>query len=207
MDRSACGGTHVRATGEIGPILLRRVEKVRKATRVEFLCGLRAVARARADYEVLSRLANGLSCSLDELATVVPAQGEQLRALENERRRLEGEVSAMRARDLHASITPGEDGLRRLLERRPAGKADDARAFALAFASLPMSVVAVAVANPPAILVAASDDSGVDAGRALKTALAAVGGRGGGSPRLAQGTVPDAAALDGVIAALGFAPA
>lgn len=207
LDRSACGGTHVRATGEIGPIVLRRVEKVRKATRVEFLCGMRAIRRARADYEIVAKLASGLSCSIDELATVVPALGEQVRALENERRRLEGEVNASRARDVHAALTPGSDGVRRLLERRPSGKVDDARSLALAFAALPGGVVAIAVSNPPAILVAASDDSGVDAGRSLKEALGAVGGRGGGNARLAQGTVPDAAALDTVITALGFASA
>ena len=207
IDRSACGGTHVRATGEIGAIVLRRVEKVRKATRVEFLCGMRAIARVRGEYDVLARLANGLSCSIDELPTLVPAQAEQLRALENDRRRLEGEVSAARARDVHAALTPGDDGVRRLLERRAGGKVDDARALALAFAALPKGVVAVAVAAPPAILVAASDDSGVDAGRLLKEALGAVGGRGGGSARLAQGTVPDAAALETVIAALGFTSA
>lgn len=207
IDRSACGGTHVRATGEIGAIVLRRVEKVRKATRVEFLCGMRTIARVRGEYDVLARLANGLSCSIDELPTLVPAQAEQLRALENDRRRLEGEVSAARARDVHAALTPGDDGVRRLLERRAGGKVDDARALALAFAALPKGVVAVAVAAPPAILVAASDDSGVDAGRLLKEALGAVGGRGGGSARLAQGTVPDAAALETVIAALGFTSA
>lgn len=207
IDRSACGGTHVRATGEIGAIMLRRVEKVRKATRVEFLCGMRAIARVRGEYDVLARLANGLSCSIDELPTLVPAQAEQLRALENDRRRLEGEVNAARARDVHAALTPGDDGVRRLLERRASGKVDDARALALAFAALPKGVVAVAVATPPAILVAASDDSGVDAGRLLKEALGAVGGRGGGSARLAQGTVPDAAALETVIAALGFTSA
>ena len=207
IDRSACGGTHVRATGEIGAIMLRRVEKVRKATRVEFLCGMRAIARVRGEYDVLARLANGLSCSIDELPTLVPAQAEQLRALENDRRRLEGEVSAARARDVHAALPPGDDGVRRLLERRASGKVDDARALALAFAALPKGVVAVAVATPPAILVAASDDSGVDAGRLLKEALGAVGGRGGGSARLAQGTVPDAAALETVIAALGFTSA
>src|ERR1035441_6635074 len=49
LDRSACGGTHVRTTGEIGPILLRRTEKIRQSVRVEFVCGGRAVRRARAN--------------------------------------------------------------------------------------------------------------------------------------------------------------
>lgn len=204
MDRSACGGTHVRATGEIGPIVLRRVEKVRKATRLEFLCGQRAIARARADYDVLSRMANALSCSIDELGTIVPAQAEQLRTLESERKRLEEEVSAARARDRYHALAPDADGVRRLVDRRARGKADDSRALGLAFAALPKTVYVAAVASPPAILVVASDDSGVDAGKMLKAALAEVGGRGGGSPRLAQGTVPDAMALDHVLSALGF---
>ena len=34
LDRSACGGTHVRSTGEIGPILIRKLDKVRQTTRV-----------------------------------------------------------------------------------------------------------------------------------------------------------------------------
>lgn len=207
VDRSACGGTHVRATGEIGPILLRRVEKVREAMRIEFVCGGRAVARVRADYDILARLGGALSCSIDELATIVPAQGEQLRQLQHERKRLDDELGAWRARDRHAAAVPGADGNRRHLERQAQGKVDACRAYALAFASLPKAVFVAAVASPPAILVAASDDSGVDAGRVLKEALAAVGGRGGGGPRLAQGTVSDAAALEHVISTLGFLPA
>ena len=66
LDRSACGGTHVESTAEIGPILLRATEKVRKATRVEFVCGFRAVKRARKDYESLSGVASSLSASLDD---------------------------------------------------------------------------------------------------------------------------------------------
>ncbi len=45
LDRSACGGTHVRQTGEIGAILIRKLDKVRGNTRVEFVCGGRAVGR------------------------------------------------------------------------------------------------------------------------------------------------------------------
>jgi alanyl-tRNA synthetase len=57
LDRSACGGTHVRATGEIGPILIRKLDKIRGNVRIEFLCGLRALRRARADFDALSRVA------------------------------------------------------------------------------------------------------------------------------------------------------
>ncbi len=44
FDLNACGGTHVRSTGQIGVILLRKTEKVKQGMRVEFVCGLRAVA-------------------------------------------------------------------------------------------------------------------------------------------------------------------
>jgi len=59
------------------------------------------------------------------------------------------------------------------------------------------------VESPAALLVAASDDAGLDAGRALKAALADAGGRGGGSARLAQGTLPSREALDRALASIG----
>ena len=57
FDLCACGGTHVRSTGQIGAILLRKVEKVKQGTRVEFVCGERAVNFARKDYETLTEAA------------------------------------------------------------------------------------------------------------------------------------------------------
>ena len=50
-DHNACGGTHVRSTGQIGALLLRGVERVSRGVRVEFVCGLRAVRAARADFD------------------------------------------------------------------------------------------------------------------------------------------------------------
>ena len=207
LDRSACGGTHVRTTGEIGPILLRRQEKIRKATRIEFLCGARAVRRARSDYDALVRMAQGLSCNIDEVAVLVPAQREQLRAMESALGRLEDTVAGFRAREQYASLPPDASGVRRWIERRETGKAEASRAAALAFCALPMAVYLAVVTDPPALLVASSTDSGLDVARALKEALGAVGGRGGGGPRLAQGTVPlhdAAAALTSVVQSLGF---
>jgi alanyl-tRNA synthetase len=53
IEHNACGGTHVASTGAIGSILLRKTEKVKQGTRIEFCCGLRAVTAARRDYDLL----------------------------------------------------------------------------------------------------------------------------------------------------------
>ena len=63
IDRSACGGTHVRTTAEIGPVLIRKTEKIRGNTRLEFVCGLRALRYARADFRTLQELSRQLSGS------------------------------------------------------------------------------------------------------------------------------------------------
>jgi len=204
IDRSACGGTHVHTTGAIGPILLRRQEKMRKQVRIEFLCGARAVRRARADYTALAGMAAAASASIDELGTIVPAQVEQLRATEGARRKLEEEVAGYRARARWEATTPDADGVRWIVERRATGGAEDLRAFAVAASNLPGTVYAAAFEEPRSLLVACSADSGVEAGKRVKEALASAGGKGGGSPRLAQGSVPDADSLRAAWAALGF---
>jgi alanyl-tRNA synthetase len=204
LDRSACGGTHLRATGEIGTILLRRQEKMRKNARVEFLCGARAIRRARADFDALSSIASGLSASIDELAVLVPAQAEAMRTMQNTQRRLEDEVAGFRAASLYASTACAPDGNRYYVERRQTGRAEDVRAFALAFAAQPKAVYAALLVEPRAVLLAASGDAGFDCGKRLKEALATVNGKGGGSPRLAQGNVPDLALLERVLSALGI---
>jgi len=206
LDRSACGGTHLRATGEIGPILLRRQEKMKKNARIEFICGQRAVRRARRDFDALSRMAAEMSASIDELPVLVPAQAEELRSLQNAHRRLEEEVAGYRAAGLYASTPAAPDGVRYLVERRETGRAEDVRAIALAFSAHPKAVYAAVLAEPRAVLLAASDDAGFDCGRRLKEALTAMGGKGGGSPRLAQGSVPDRTALERVLPALGIQP-
>ena len=199
LDRSACGGTHVRATGEIGPILLRRAEKVRQATRVEFLCGARAVARARADFETLSKAAQLFSAPLEDTAALVAAQLESARAAEKARRKLELDLAGFQGRELYAATAPGADGVRRVVRRAERGSLEELRAIALSFTAQPQAVFLATLAEPPSVLLAASEDSGTDAGKALKAALAACGGRGGGNPRMAQGSVPQKELIERVI--------
>jgi alanyl-tRNA synthetase len=198
LDRSACGGTHVRATGEIGPILLRKLDKVRGNVRIEFLCGMRAVRRVRADYEALASIARQFSSTLDEVPPLVAAQGEKLQESDKARRKLAGELAQAAGRELHAKTAPDQDGLRRVI-RKTAAITDELRAEAQSFASAGRAVFLAVAHNPPSVLVAASPDSGLDAGKWLKKALPPLGGRGGGNPTMAQGSLQSTVAVDVIV--------
>jgi alanyl-tRNA synthetase len=201
LDRSACGGTHVKSTAEIGVVLLRSVEKVRKTARIEFVCGQRAIRRVRRDYEALGQIAASLSASSDDAAELVAGQADRLKEADNARKRLEKELATYRVRERYDATAPDASGVRTIVIR-DAASMDDIRALAQAAFALPKVVVIGALSNPPSVLIASSEDSGVDAGRAIKERLSAVGGRGGGSPRIAQGSVPNAEAVERVVSSL-----
>jgi len=202
LDRSACGGTHVRTTAEIGPVLIRKCERVRSNVRLEFLCGLRAIRRARADFEALSRIALGLSASLDEAAALVESQRRALIASEKALARARVELARRRGVELYQTAAEA-GGMRRYVHRIAEGPLDEeVRALAQGFTSGARAVFVAFSENPPSVLLAASADSGLHAGQILKEALAAAGGRGGGNAQLAQGSVPSAGELERVLATL-----
>ena len=200
LDRSACGGTHVASTAEIGPLLIRKLEKVRGNARVEFVCGMRALRQARGDYRILSDIGRELSVPFERAAETIAAQKARIKTLEKSSQRLATELAVREGRELHASTAPGADGLRRVTERASIDEA--MRARAQAFTSGGSAVFLAICDDPPSLLLAASPDSGIHAGDRLKAALAAAGGRGGGNQTLAQGSVPSIEALNVVTGAL-----
>jgi alanyl-tRNA synthetase len=198
IDRSACGGTHVRSTGEIGPVQIRKLEKIRGNLRIEFLCGWRAIRRARADYAALAEAAKMFSSRLGEVPQMVNAALNKAQELEKARKKISIELAQYRGRELYETATPGADGFRRVEQRIELG--DDARTIAAAFTAGEKAVYLAMSDNPPALLLAASKDSGLNAGEIVKAAVTAQGGRGGGNAVLAQGSVPSREALDRALA-------
>jgi alanyl-tRNA synthetase len=207
FDRSACGGTHVRATGEIGPILIRKLDKIRGNVRLEFLCGFRAVARARADFEALSRIARALCSPLDDAPALVESHLERLTASEKTVKKLASELAVWQGRQLYETTEPEAGGFRLVWRREPQGPlGDEIRVLAQSFAAGGKAVFLAYCDQPPSLMLCVSADSGFHAGQILKAAVTAAGGRGGGNAQIAQGSVPAPdrlpAALDAIRAAL-----
>ena len=203
VDRSACGGTHVKSTGEIGPIQIRKLDKIRGNIRVEFLCGHRALRRARADFEALSLAAKLFSSPLDEVPEMVKSLQEQARDSDKVRRKLAVELAVRRGAELFVASAEEPSGLRRHVERVSAGGlGDEVRALAQGFTAAGRGVFVAACDNPPSIMLATSVESGVHAGNRLKELLSVHGGRGGGSAQMAQASLPSVDALNALLAAL-----
>jgi len=72
---------------------------------------------------------------------------------------------------------------------------DELRNLAQAVVTLPKALLVGTIADPPSLLLATSEDTGIDAGKMLREAVTKLGGRGGGSARVAQGSVPEAGRL------------
>ncbi len=200
IDRSACGGTHVRTSAEIGPLSIRKTEKIRGNTRVEFVCGLRALRHARADFRTLQELSRQLSVPAAETPALVATHLERIKTLEKANQRLASEIAQREGRELWAATAPGADGIRRIVQR---ADIDDAlRTRAQAYVMEGKAAFLAVSQSPPAILLAASADSGIHAGDRVKAAVTTAGGRGGGNQALAQGSLPAAADLDAIAVSL-----
>ncbi len=97
FDFSACGGTHVRRTGEIGLIRLGPAEKIRGNLRFEFLCGGRALGDYRAKDRTARRLAGAFSCAPGDVAGHVERLAADHKALKKRARGLEERLAAFEA--------------------------------------------------------------------------------------------------------------
>ena len=191
-DLNACGGTHVRSTGQIGSILIRGTERVSRGLRVEFVCGLRAVTAARHDFTLLTRAAAELSIGRDDIPAALERLQSEAKSSAKDRQRLREELATY-----HATRLAIEEMIQNNLRLVRRTFADRDREYVRLLASRVCATVPRTVAlfvseesEPARIFLACSHDMHLHCGDLLRSALAAHGLRGGGSSDLAQGDVP-----------------
>jgi alanyl-tRNA synthetase len=205
FDLTACGGTHVRQTGQIGCILLRKAEKVRQGYRVEFIAGQRAVATARRDFTTLTETAALFSTHMYDLPQQAQKSIEEMKALRKQREHSLDELAAAKAATMLLAA-PSENGRKLVLHIFSDRDMSFLKLFAQKLTRLEMGTVALlgTTSPQPALVFAQSSDQNNDLGARMKETLAKFGGRGGGSKDMAQGGLPEASQVE---LALAFAKA
>jgi alanyl-tRNA synthetase len=188
FDLTACGGTHVTATGQVGCILLRKVEKVRQGWRVEFVCGKRAVSTARRDYDTLAESAGLLSSHIWDVPQQVRKMQEESRALKKSAEHVLAELAGLYAVRILME-TPENGGRKVVVLVLPDRDLTFIKLLAQRIIRQGSNVVALlgVSTEPPALVFAQSPGQPFDMGGLMKEALAKLGGRGGGSKDMAQG--------------------
>ena len=201
FDLTACGGTHVRSTGQIGCILLRKTERVRQGVRLEFVCGQRAVATARRDYSSLSEAAELCSVHLWDVPQQIRKAQEDVKAAHKSRERLLEELVEQQALRLVAE-TPAANGRRVVIGAFADRDLPFIRLLAQKCTRGTDNVIALlaSTSGPTALVFAQSPRQPFDMGVLMKEALAKLGGRGGGSRDLAQGGTVESRAVEPVLA-------
>ncbi len=188
-DRSACGGTHVRTTGEIGPLMLRRWERTKGQIRAEFFAGWRALADYRWKHALVSEWSARLTVGDRELGTA-------LERLAREARERERALSEARARLLtyeaakRLAAVPASSG-RKILRLAVSGRdPNEVRQLVREMTGREACVVLVGDEATGRLYFARSPGDGPGMAAVIGHVCGAVGGRGGGTAEFAQGAVP-----------------
>ncbi len=188
-DWSACGGTHVRRTGELGPIALLRVERHRGRSRVHFLCGRRALLDYQRQRGLLSTAAGLLDTSAEETPALVEKLQARLKEQDRTLRDLQEQLLGYRAQELLATA-PRLDGLRMVVQVLPDLDVNQVKTLAGLLTEEEERVVALLGCEQTGkgtVVFARTPDVDLHMGQLLRQVLGQFGGGGGGRPELAQG--------------------
>ena len=189
----ACGGTHTLSTGEIGLVKIIDARPSKGKIRLTFLCGQRAYSDYRLHFDTVKELTKLLSTDINSLPA---AASELLTKLKDTNYKLNREIEARALDIVEAQMQNAEtideykvvkycfenltaDGLKRAADR---------------IIEAPGCAALLASINNESVLAlfAKSTDVPFDMARLIRQC----GGKGGGSPEFARGSLPDSQALD-----------
>ena len=201
-----CGGTHTRATGEIGLFRILSESAIAAGIRrIEAVAGLRAYEKARDDTTLISTLAGKVNSPVAELEKKLESLLSQQKDMEKQLKAARQKQAAETARTLLnsaqlAAPEPGEGGSTpAIIENLGAADSDFLQAVADALKSQFKGVVVLGGSSEGAVSLVATVSPDVtakfQAGKIIQAIAPLVGGKGGGRPDNARGGGKDAAKL------------
>ena len=100
FDFSACGGTHVRRTGEIGLIKIIRLERIRNNIRFEFICGRRALEDYLRKNRILRELSTRFTVNEGEILCSVEKLSSDLKSQQRNRKKMQEKIAQYEAQEI-----------------------------------------------------------------------------------------------------------
>jgi alanyl-tRNA synthetase len=194
LDQSACGGTHLQSSAEIGLLKIVKTDRVRANIRLYYLSGSRALGDYQLKHDVAQRLQRAVTQPLADIPlqveTLLKEKDELRRALKKmQRRDLEKEIAAMAAgHDLVVREFPGIDAV-------------ELRFFVSALMKQGRQVLAYST-TPPRHIVIGRGRGAFDLRQICAAIFARLDGKGGGAANLIEGHAKDFSKIAQVIALL-----
>jgi alanyl-tRNA synthetase len=195
-----CGGTHVRATGDIGTIKIVSEGSIASGVRrIEAVTGAGSVALVQQESRLLADAARLVGTKPDELVSGIQRKLEEIKSLQDEVKSLRSKAASGRATELAAEARNGV-----LVARVDGLGQNDLRELALAVRAAGVGkVVLIGITDTGGVGLAAAVDKalGINAGDLVKDAARAVGGGGGGKGDIAVAGGKDPSGIDNALEA------
>lgn len=187
FDCSPCGGTHVSRTGEVGLIKIKRLEKLKSSYKFEFICGNRALKDYTNKNYLVNKLGSHLSTPEQEIENAYLKFTEDYKYLQKQLSQLRSEVVNYDVQQLqqNAQNVNGIKIINKVFENRDF---NDVKLISQALILSPSTIALLAAKGQNCQLIfARSENIETNMNNLLKAILPLLNGKGGGSPKAAQG--------------------
>jgi len=193
-DLQPCGGTHLKSTGQIGLLLVRRCTKIRQDWRVEFACGTRAETMANNDFQLLRAIGERLSCAYEEsVGAMERALAERDAHFKGLRTALE-QLAASWAKSLVSGSAEGQDGVRVVAILLRAEHPELLLPLATELSKNERTVALLIHGETGQLVFAQHSSAGKDLTAILKKLLESFAGKGGGTRDFVRAKLADVGA-------------
>ncbi|MGC2237084.1 MAG: alanine--tRNA ligase [Pyrinomonadaceae bacterium] len=209
FSKELCGGTHVRATGDIGSFKITSDEAIASGVRrIRAITGFDAFERFREDENLIDKSLQALRTQRDNLPSAIEKLQEELKRFKRENDELKmkiatGAIGTAPSNGDEAKDVNGVKVLAKTVEGLDKGGMRHLSDTLLAKMKSGVVVLARTEEDKVSFIVRVSDDltDRVKAGKIVQEIAPIVGGRGGGKPDMAEGGGTDASKLNDALQA------
>ncbi len=191
-DVEACGGTHLKNTGEIGPIKIMSARRIQDGIiRLIYTCGDPAVTAIQEQEKLLKETADLFKIGTNEVPQTAERFFKEWKQFQKERDRLRQQLAEIEKIHLIENAQV-ENNLRIIIEMFPERSTEDLIELGGALVSEDPSIIAVLIGinNTMSLIIMLGEqalETGLHAGNLVRSITTEVGGGGGGNPNLGQG--------------------